>query len=57
MFLFLYFSLVGAFFTWMMRYPFGRLTGEVPEKEESYLVREAKKNIEKLDDILLDKDK
>ena len=56
-FLLLYFSLVGALYTRMMRYPFGRLTGEVPEKQESYLIREAKKNIDKLDEILVDKDK
>ena len=52
----LYFSLVGALFTWTMRYPFGRLVGDIPEKEDSYLIKEAKKNIEKLDDVLLKKD-
>ena len=45
----LYFSLVGALFTRMMYYPFGRLVGDVPEKEESYLIREAKKNVAKMD--------
>lgn len=53
----LYFSLVGALFTRMLRYPFGRLTGEVPEKGDSYLIREAKKNIQKMDEELLDKNK
>ena len=52
----LYFSLAGALFARMMRYPFGRLTGEIPEKGDSYLIREAKKNIQKLDAELLDKD-
>ena len=53
----LYFSLVGAFFTWMMRYPFGRLIGDVPEKEESYFIREAKKNIAKMDAEIADRNK
>ena len=53
----LYFSLVGALFTRMMRYPFGRLAGEIPEKEDSFFIKEAKKNIQKLDDTLIDKDK
>lgn len=48
-FLFLYFSLVGAFFHWMMRKPFGRLIGDVPEEEDSYLIQEAKKNLEKFE--------
>ena len=43
----LYFSVAGALFTWMLRYPFGRLTGELPEKEDSYLIREAKKRVNK----------
>ena len=52
----LYFSLVGALFTRMMRYPFGRLIGDVPEKEESYFIKEAKKNIAKMNAELVDKD-
>ena len=53
----IYFSLAGALFTRMMRNPFGRLIGEIPEKEESFLVKAAKKNIAKLDEVLIDKDK
>lgn len=53
LFALLYFSAVGAFFSWMMRKPFGLLTGEEPEKKESYFVREAKKNLEKFEQELI----
>ncbi|MBO5892417.1 MAG: DUF624 domain-containing protein [Oscillospiraceae bacterium] len=49
----LYFSVIGAFFNWMMRKPFGLITGDVPEPEESYLIREAKKNLEKFEQEVL----
>lgn len=56
-FVLIYFSLAGALFTRMMRNPFGRLIGDVPEKEDSFLLKEAKKNIAMLDEVLIDKDK
>lgn len=54
-FVLLYFSTMGAFFSWMMHKPFGRLIGDVPEEEDSYLIREAKKNLEKLEQELIAK--
>jgi len=54
-FVLLYFSVTAAFYSWTMRKPFGRLIGDVPEQEDSYLVREAKKNLEKIEQELIAK--
>lgn len=52
-FVLVYFSGVGAIFQWMMKKPFGLLSGDVQEPEDSYLIREAKKNLEKLEAELI----
>lgn len=38
-----YFSIAEVAFARLMRYPLGRLADEIPEKADSYLIREAKK--------------
>lgn len=53
----LYFSVAGAIYTRMMRYPFGRLAGELPEKEDSFLIKEAKKRVKKTTDLAAQKNK
>ena len=36
-------------FQWMMKKPFGLLSGDEQEPEDSYLIKEAKKNLEKIE--------
>ena len=49
----IYFSGVGAIFQWMMKKPFGLLSGDEQEPEDSYLIKEAKKNLEKVEQELI----
>jgi len=43
-----YFSIAAVFFARLMRYPIGRLADEVPERPDSFFVREAKRRAGKL---------
>ena len=52
-FVLIYFSVVGAVFQWMMKKPFGLLSGDEQEPEDSYLIKEAKKNLEKIEAELI----
>lgn len=52
-FVLVYFSVVGAIYQWMMKKPFGLLSGDEQEPEDSYLVKEAKKNLEKIEAELI----
>ena len=44
----IYFSIAAVLFARLMRYPIGRLADEIPERPESYFVREAKRRAGKL---------
>jgi len=39
----IYFSVAAVLFARLMRYPIGRLADEIPERPDSYLIREAKR--------------
>ena len=46
----IYFSVAAVLYARLMRYPIGRLADEIPERKDSYLIREAKRRAGKLEE-------